>query len=105
MGVDEVEDRLERTIWVVDVDGSRREVELSWTYWGGYRGVRVDGRVVAESTLPMRGRSEQAFALDGASLVVRTRPSTRLSPFFVLELEVDGRLVPPLPGPRGRWQR
>ena len=96
---------MDRTSWQVEVDGTTHRVTLDWTYWGGYRGVRLDGEVVAESTVPMRWRSEQPVPLEGHSAVVRTRPATRVSPFFVLELEVDGRLVPPEPGRRGRWQR
>lgn len=103
--VDGAGDLVDRMTWAVEVDGNRHTVELDWTYWGGYRGVRVDGQLVTESTLPMRWKSEQGFALGGSQVVVRTRPSSRVSPFFVIELEVDGRPVAPLPGPRSAWQR
>ena len=96
---------MERMSWNVDVDGRAHSISLDWSYWGGYRGVRVDGSVVDESTVPMRGRSEQRFEIDGHHAAVRTRPTSRLSPYFAIELELDERIVPPEPGPRSRWQR
>ena len=96
---------MERTFWTVEVDGKAHSISLDWTYWGGYRGVRVDGSVVDESTVPMRWRSEQTVQVGGHSALVRTRPSTRVSPYFAIELELDGRVVPPEPGPRSFWQR
>lgn len=92
-------------LWDVEVDGKAHSVSLDWTYWGGYRGVRVDGSVADESTVPMRGRSEQTVQVDGHSALIRTRPSSRLSPYFVIELELDGRIVPPKPGRKSVWQR
>ncbi len=96
---------MERMFWDVEVDGHVHEVCLDWTYWGGYRGVRLDGAVVAESAVPMRWRSLQPFPIGSHSAAVRTRPSGPVSPYFVIELEVDGTVVAPRPGPRSRWQR
>lgn len=79
--------------WDVETDGRRHEVVLDWGYWGGRREVRVDGQVVDSSTVPMRWKSTQEFDLDGHRCVLTTRPSKRLSAYFRIELEVDGRKV------------
>ncbi len=94
---------MERKSWKVDIDGAQHTVVLEWTYYGGRREVTVDGRVVSKSTIPMRWRSEQRFEIEGHPAVVRTKPSRRLSPWFVISLEVDGSTVPPGPE-RSRWE-
>lgn len=87
----------------MELDGARHEVVLLWTYWGGAREVQVDGSTVDRSRVPMRWRSEQSFDLAGHRAVVRTRPSSRFSPWFVITLEVDGRTVEPDAG-FSRWE-
>lgn len=94
---------MERKSWTVDVDGSRHEVVLQWSYWGGAREVQVDGRTVDRSRVPMRWRSEQTFDVAGHNAVVRTRPSKPVSPWFVITLELDGRKVEPNSG-FSRWE-
>ncbi len=96
-------DKLERKVWTVDVDGGPHAVVLHWTYFGGHRELEVDGRVVGESTVPMRWRSEQAFEIAGHRAVVRTQPARRVSPWFVITLEVEGKAVAPDPG-ESRWE-
>ncbi len=96
---------MDRKSWTVDVDGAQHAVVLNWTYWGGDRQVTVDGQVVDESTQAMRWRSEQAFALNGHPAVVRTKPVRRVSPYFTISLEVDGRVVAPDAGSQSRWER
>lgn len=95
---------MEHKQWSVELEGSRHAVTLDWTYFGGYREVRVDDRVVDESRIPMRWRSTQSFAIDGHPAVVRTEPSRRLSPYFVIGLEVDGRLVES-DTPLSKWEK
>lgn len=80
--------------WDVETDGGTHAVALEWGYWGGRRKVTVDGEVVDESTIPLRAKSTQRFELDGRPCVVRTKPSSAVSPFFVIALEVDGQAVP-----------
>ena len=87
----------------MDVDGTSHEVVLHWTYWGGKRRVELDGQDVANSTVPMRGQSEQRFEIDGHPAVVRTRPSMTISPLFVITLEVDGHEIEPRSG-RSVWE-
>ena len=96
---------MERMLWNVEVDGKPHSVSLDWTYWGGYRSVRVDGSVVAESIVSLRLRSKQRFQIDGRGALVRTRPVARASPNVAIELELDGRVVPPEPGRKSFWQR
>ena len=95
---------MERKEWKVDVGGASHTVILNWTYYGGDRQVVVDGEVVSNDTAFMRWRSEQAFKVAGHPAVVRTKPKRRVSPYFVITLEVDGKEVPPLPG-LSRWER
>lgn len=94
---------MERKSWTVEVEGNAHQVELLWSYWGGARKVRVDGAMVDRSTVPLRWRSEQAIELAGHRAVVRTRPSSRLSPWFVITLELDGRTIEPNAG-FSRWE-
>lgn len=84
---------MERKVWQVDVDGSRHEVALNWTYWGGDRQVLLDGELVHSDSQAMRWKSEQPFKIGGRTAVVRTKPKNGFSPFFVITLEVDGREV------------
>lgn len=79
--------------WTVDTGGTSHEVALDWGYWGGRREVRVDGEVVDSSTVPLRWSSTQEFDLDGHRCVLTTRPSSKLSARFRIELEVDGEAV------------
>lgn len=96
---------MERKSWTVDVDGTEHVVALDWTYYGGRRRVSLDGAVVDESTVPMRWRSEQSFFdLAGHPAVMRTRPSKRFSAYFLIELEVDGRLVESVTGRKAYWE-
>lgn len=76
---------------------------LLWSYWGGARQVQVDGATVDRSQVPMRWRSEQAFELAGHRAVVRTKPSSRISPWFIITLELDGRTIEPNAG-FSRWE-
>lgn len=85
--------------WRVD----EHDLVLEWSYWGGKREVTVDGEVVAQNQIPMRGWSEQRFELDGKVAVVRTKPSFAVSAKFVVTLEVDGREVAPAEG-RSQWE-
>ena len=94
---------MERKSWKVDLNGAQHAVALDWTYFGGRREVTLDRELVSESTIPMRWRSEQTFQIDGHPAVVRTKPARRLSPWFVISLEVDGATVPPEPG-KSRWE-
>ena len=94
---------MERKSWTVEVGGTDYEVVLDWTYYGGRREVRLDGQLVDKSTVPMRWRSEQTFEIDGHHAVVRTKPLKKISPWFVISLEVDGRKVTPHPG-TARWE-
>jgi hypothetical protein len=96
---------VERKSWTVDVDGAQHAVVLNWTYYRGGRQVTVDGQVVDESTVPMRWKSEQAFTVAGHPATVRTKPAGRVSPYFVITLEVDGKPVTPDPGTPARWER
>ena len=96
---------MDRKSWKVDVDGKQHEVVLNWTYWGGARQVSLDGKVVNDSTVPMRWKSEQAIDVDGRRVVVRTKPFKRVSPYFVIELEVDGKAVAAEPGPTSQWEK
>ena len=96
---------MERKVWNVDVDGARHHVALNWTYWSGHRQVVVDGELADSSARPMRWASEQAVDVAGRTAVVRTKPSSRVSPWFVITLEVDGRRVAPEPGALSRWER
>ncbi len=96
---------MERKVWRVELDGAAHEVVLNWTYWGGDRQVVVDGALVGDDTRAMRWKSEQRFDLAGHPAVVRTRPKAKVSPYFVVTLEVDGDVVPPVAGPRSKWER
>ncbi len=82
-----------RKSWTVETGESTHEVTLDWGYWGGRRVVEVDGEVVDEDTKPMRWKSEQTFPLDGHEVTVRTRPSMPGSAMFIVELELDGKIV------------
>ena len=95
---------MERKSWTVDTGGTEHVVALDWTYWGGHREVSVDGQVVGTSTIPLRGRSKQAFVLDGHPAVVTTRPNRAISGYFRIERHVDGRPVPPDPGRKAFWE-
>lgn len=95
---------MERKVWQVDVDGKQHEVALSWTYWGGDRQVHLDGELVHSSSQAMRGKSEQPFQIDGHTAVVRTRAKTKVSPFFVISLEVDGKDVAS-ESALGKWEK
>ncbi|HEU0103713.1 MAG TPA: hypothetical protein VFR07_15440 [Mycobacteriales bacterium] len=95
---------MDRKTWTVDVEGAQHLVALDWTYYGGHRRVSVDHEVVADSTVTARWRSEQTVDIDGHRVVVRTRPARRLSPYFVIELELDGRPVAANPGRKGGWE-
>jgi FAIM1 (Fas apoptotic inhibitory molecule) protein len=94
---------MERKAWTVEVDGRPHEVVLQWSYWGGAREVQVDGQTVDRSKVPMRWRSEQSFEVAGHNAIVSTRPSRRISPWFVITLEIDGRDVEPDAG-FSRWE-
>lgn len=94
---------MERKSWTVEIEGNAHEIVLEWSYWGGVRLVQVDGATVDRSQVPMRWRSEHAFELAGHRAVVRTRPSSRLSPWFVITLELDGRTIEPDRG-FSRWE-
>ena len=96
---------MERKSWTVELDGEKHAVVLNWTYYGGDRQVTLDGEVVGNDTKPMRWKSEQAFMLAGHRAVVRTKPAKRISPYFVITLEVDGKLVEPDWGSTSRWER
>ncbi|WP_354701693.1 hypothetical protein DSM112329_02020 [Paraconexibacter sp. AEG42_29] len=89
--------------WTVETQGNRHEVTLDWGYWGGRRTVSVDGKEVDSSTFPLRWKSTQEFDLDGTPCVVRTKPSTKFSARFLVELEVDGRLIDSS-SPRDGWE-
>ncbi len=95
---------MERKVWQVDVDGTPHEVVLNWTYWSGDRQVLLDGELVHSDAQLMRWKSEQPFKIDGRTAVVRTRPKTKVSPYFVISLEVDGREVPSASQP-AKWER
>lgn len=95
---------MERKTWTVDVAGTQHVVALDWTYYGGRRRVSVDSRVLDDSSVPMRWRSEQFFDIDGTAAVVRTKPAGRLSAHFLIDLEVGGRTVEPDPGRKAYWE-
>lgn len=82
---------MEQKTWKFDLDDTEREVRLDWTYWGGHREVFLDGVSRHESVIPMRGRSQQRFEIDGHPAIVRTEPENFVK--FKITLEVDGRLV------------
>lgn len=95
---------MDRKSWTVDVDGTSHSVTLDWTYWAGQRLVSLDGKVVGNSTIPFRWRSEQPFVIDGHAAVVRTQPARLISPSFRIDLEVDGVTVEPDPGRKAYWE-
>ena len=95
---------MERKVWQVDVGGTQHEVVLQWTYWGGDRQVLLDGELIHSDSQLMRWKSEQPFKIDGHTAVVRTKPKTKVSPYFVISLEVDGREVPST-SKLSKWER
>lgn len=96
---------MERKVWKLDIDGAQHEVVLNWSYWGGFRQLVVDDRIVDTNEKLMRGRSEQRIEVAGHPVAVRTQPIKPLSPYFRIMLELDGRDVAPEPAPKSTWER
>ena len=96
---------MERKEWKFDLDGSEHSVVLDWTYYSGERRVSLDGQVVNENAVAMRWKSEQEFKIAGHQAVVRTRPRRKVSPYFVISLEVDGKEVDATSPLTSRWER
>jgi len=83
-----------RKTWQPDVNGSRHEVVLNWTYWGGKRELVVDGEVASRERRPLLSWSDQRFQLDGQACKVVTRPQRVNIAKFDVELFVGNTLVP-----------
>jgi hypothetical protein len=86
---------MRRSTWHVDENGSRHEVVLNWSYFGGKRELVVDGQVVSDQRRPVLWWSEQPFQLDGQPCKVVTRPQNINFAKFEVELLVGDRLIRP----------